>query len=147
MSFATVRRLAAKIFKVGESRVRIVEPQAAIQALTGDDVRDLVKNKSVIILPKKGVSRAKARFNQSRKAAGRGRGPGSKRGTIYARMPKKERWIRKVRSQRKILKNSVGLDSKFRRKVYGMVKGNAFKAKKQLVAYLKEQKLVEKKTE
>ncbi|MBI5636315.1 50S ribosomal protein L19e [Candidatus Micrarchaeota archaeon] len=147
MSFATVRRLAAKIFRVGESRVRFAEPEKAISALTGDDVRELVKNKSVLILPVRGVSRAKARFNQSRKQAGRGRGPGSKRGGLYARMPKKERWIRKVRSQRRILKNTLGLESKFRRKVYGMVKGNAFKAKKQLVAYLKDQKTVEKKTE
>ncbi len=140
MSVATVRRLCARIFDVGESRVRILDSKRAAEALSAEDVRELVKEKVVVILASKGPSRKAARHKQSRLRKGRRRGPGSKKGTSTSQ---KTLWIRKIRSQRKLLhalKPRIAKGSF--RKVYKMVKGNAFKNKRALSTYLTENKLL-----
>lgn len=133
-----MRRLAARLLKCGESRIRIADAKRAGEALTADDVRELVKEKIVYALPPQGVSRGKARWKQQRKRKGRRRGRGSQRGAAYAVATGKEIWMRKARAQRKLLKafKSKMEKSEFR-KVYKMVKGNAFSDKKRLAEYLK----------
>ncbi|MDP3742679.1 MAG: 50S ribosomal protein L19e [Candidatus Micrarchaeota archaeon] len=141
MSVATVRRLCARIFDVGESRVKILDAKRASEALSAEDVRELVKEKVVVIIASKGPSRKAARHKQSRIRAGRRRGEGSKKGTSISQ---KTLWIRKIRSQRKLLrslKSTLTAKGAFR-KVYKMVKGNAFKNKHALSTYLKENKLL-----
>ncbi|MFH0972323.1 MAG: 50S ribosomal protein L19e [Candidatus Micrarchaeota archaeon] len=145
MAVHTVRRVAADILGVGTSRIRILDAKAANEALTREDVRGLIKDKVVIVLPKQGVSRGKARITQSRKHAGRGRGEGSKKGARYAGVSRKELWMRKVRALRKTLRNN-----KFRtnttdyREMYRMVSGNAFKGKKQLLEFITKKSETEK---
>ncbi|MGB9577465.1 MAG: 50S ribosomal protein L19e [Candidatus Micrarchaeia archaeon] len=139
MSLYTVKRVAASILKCGESRVRIVDAKKAGEALTRDDVRQLIREGAVIELPKKGVGRGKARFKQARREAGRRRGRGSRKGTPNAAKNAKERWMRQVRSQRKLLRKLKNeIEASTYKKVYAMIKGNAFKNKKRLLAYLKE---------
>src|SRR3989344_2658781 len=131
MSVKTVRRIAAKLLNAGESRIRILDAKRASEALTSEDIRNLIKEKAVIVLPKAGISRGKARFRQSRKQAGRGRGKGTKRGAQFAGVTRKQLWMRKVRALRKTLKNnSFRLESADYRKAYGMVSGNAFRGRK-----------------
>ena len=140
MSIATVRRICSRVYSVGETRVKILDAKRAAEALTADDVRLLVKEKVILITSEKGPSRAAARYKQSRLGKGRRRGRGSKKGTS---MSDKDKWISKIRSQRKLLHS---LKSKFKkgefRKVYKMVKGNAFKNKHVLSTYLKENNLL-----
>ncbi len=140
MSISTVRRICARVFDVGESRVKIMDTKRASEALTADDVRTLVKDKAVVIIASKGPSRAAARYKQSRLRSGRRRGPGSKKGTSIST---KDKWIMKIRSQRKLL-FSLKLKVKHGefRKVYRMIKGNAFKSKHALLTYLNENKLL-----
>jgi len=146
MSIETTKKIAARVFRCGETRVKIADVSKAKEALTADDVRGLVKTGAVIILPVKGVGRGKAKRAQSRKEAGRGRGPGSKKGAKFSRTPAKTRWIRKVRSQRKVLKAvSPLLAPGSFRKVYRMVKGNVFRSKKHLYQYLEENQLLKPK--
>jgi len=141
MGLQTVRRLAASILKAGESRVRILDAVKAKEALTRDDVRSLVRQGIVVVEQKKGVGRAKARFKQSRLHAGRRRGRGSRKGAKYSRVSRKERWVGKVRSQRRLLKRLKGeLRKGGYRKLYSMVKGNFFKSKKHLLSYAGENK-------
>lgn len=139
MSISTIRRLSSRIYGVGESRVKILDQKRAAEALTAEDVKNLVKEKVIIIVASHGPSRAAARHKQSRKAMGRRRGRGSKKGTS---VPQKEKWIAKVRAQRKL---ASSFKSKLKhgafRKVYGMIKGNAFKSKHALFTYLKENNL------
>ncbi|MFH1199814.1 MAG: 50S ribosomal protein L19e [Candidatus Micrarchaeota archaeon] len=137
MSVQTVRRLAARIFRSGESRVRILDAKRASEALTADDVRELIKEKVVVQEPITGVSRSKARIRQERKRMGRGRGRGSQRGSDHAGVTGKDLWMRKVRAQRKVLAAHKGkIASAEFRKAYAMIKGNAFPDKKRLTEYL-----------
>ncbi|MFH1257909.1 MAG: 50S ribosomal protein L19e, partial [Candidatus Micrarchaeota archaeon] len=58
-------------------------------------------------------------------------------GSMYAQTTRKDLWIRKVRALRKMLRNNkFRLDSPSYRKIYGMVSGNAFKGKKQLLEFI-----------
>ncbi len=140
MSVSTVRRLCSRIFKVGESRVKILDAKRAAEALSAEDVRELVKEKVVVIIASKGPSRKAARHKQSRIRAGRRRGQGSKKGTSVSQ---KTLWIQKIRSQRKLLRALKSRVAKGEfRKVYKMIKGNAFKNKHALSTYLKENKLL-----
>lgn len=139
MSLTTIRRLAADILACGESRIRILDSKKADEALTRDDVRELIKQGIILKLPTQGVGRGKARFKQARKEAGRRRGRGSKHGTPNAALTEKKRWMKQVRSQRELLhKLKPKLAENTYKKVYFMIKGNAFKDKKRLTTYLKE---------
>ena len=139
MTIKTVRRVAADIMKCGESRVVILDAKKAEEALTREDVKALIKQKAIIRLQKRGVSRGNARIRQSRKQAGRGRGKGRKKGSMFAGTSAKDLWMRKVRAQRRLMKRYRGKVPNLEyRRVYRMVKGNSFKAKKQLEQELSE---------
>lgn len=143
MGLTTIRRLAASIANAGESRIKIIDPVKAKEALTRDDVRSLLKQGVIVVEQKKGVGRDKARFKHARLHAGRRRGVGSKKGSPFAGKSRKARWVEKVRSQRKLLKTVKGkLNEGAYRKLYLMVKGNLFKTKKQMLSYARENKLL-----
>lgn len=143
MSIKTVKRLASRALNCGTTRVRIVDLASAKEALTTDDVRTLIKEGAIERKPVAGQSRVKAEFKAKRKKAGRRRGKGSKSGAYYASQSKKERWMEKVRSQRLLLKQIKPrlVDGAYAR-VYRMVKGNNFKNKRTLNAYLTENNLL-----
>jgi large subunit ribosomal protein L19e len=131
MGLVTVRRLAASILGVGESRVRIIDPKAAEDALTRDDVRQLIKDGYVTALQKKGVGH---------KAVTHKRGRGHRKGS-YGNA--KELWMRKVRAQRKCLASAKPrMEPSAYRKAYRMVKGNAFRDVAALKTFLKENKML-----
>ena len=54
MEIPQVKRLAAIVLKCGVSRVRIIDITEAAQAMTKDDVRELVKRNIIVKLQKKG---------------------------------------------------------------------------------------------
>jgi len=147
MGMATVRRIAAELLGVGESRVRIdpKNSKKAEEALTRDDVRSLISQGVVYILRKRGVSRARGREKQRKKKAGRRRGMGSRKGTRYSSIPRKRVWINRVRAQRALLRE-LALEKKMQkdayRKMYRMIKGGAFKSKASLLSHLKDSGLI-----
>ena len=139
MSLQTIRRVAASILKCGKSRVRILDAKKADEALTRDDVRELIREGFIVKLQSEGVGRGKARHKQERREAGRRRGRGSKKGTPYAAESSKSRWMRQVRNQRRLLQNLADkLEPASRKKVYFMIKGNAFPNRKRMLAFLRE---------
>jgi large subunit ribosomal protein L19e len=143
MSLITIRRLAADVLEVGESHIKILDAKAASEALTRDDVRNLIKEGVIVSTQKKGVSRSKARWKQSRKKLGRRVGLGSRKGRAFAKVSRKTRWMAKVRSLRRVLHNARPLLKKGGyRKLYLMVKGGHFRSKKQLSEFFKEQKML-----
>jgi large subunit ribosomal protein L19e len=100
------RRLASRIMKVGENRVKI-NPQRTDDvesAITREEIRKLVHDKAISAAPIKGVSRGRAKVIQSKKRRGRRKGPGSKSGTPRAVISKKEAWMTKIRSLRRKLR-------------------------------------------
>lgn len=145
MSLKTIRRLAADILKCGESRVRIIDAKKASEALTREDVKGLIDEGVVKEIPMTGVGRGKARLKHERKHSGRRRGEGSKKGGKFSSLSRKDRWMSKVRSQRKLLAvYKQIMDPGAYKKVYFMVKGNSFRDKKHLREYLAEKGLMKK---
>ncbi|MFA6048953.1 MAG: 50S ribosomal protein L19e [Candidatus Micrarchaeia archaeon] len=139
MSLETAKRLACRILGCGESRVRVYDAKKASEALTAEDVRGLIMEGVIACVAKKGVGRGKSIFKQSRKESGRRRGQGSNKGEKFSKETRKQRWMKKVRAQRKILSAAKArLPEGEHRKIYSMVKGNYFKSKKQLSAHIAE---------
>ncbi len=134
MELGKVKELAARTYDVGISRIRIVDPDKAKDAITREDIRRLVKTGAIVILQKKGTSRARARILEQKRKKGRRRGPGSRKGKKTARKPKKEAWMEKVRALRKVLKQ---IRPENYRKLYRMIKGGYFKSKKHLLSYIR----------
>lgn len=146
MDLNKVKLLAAKVFGVGTSRIKIKDREKAAQAMTRDDVRALVKQKKIIIEPVTGVSRVRARKIRIQKKKGRRSGRGKRRGSKKARTPRKEAWMRKVRAlRRKLKKNKAELKPGAYRRLYNMIKGGYFRDKGHLQLYIKEHELSVKK--
>ena len=141
MSIRTTRRLAASILKVGEKRIRIVpgEQKAAKEALTRDDVRALIKREAITAEPKRGVSRFRGREKARQRALGRRRGVGSRKGRKYSKVPRKTLWIRRIRAQRRLLRELLEkgrIEPSIYRHTYNMIKGGAFKARSSMLSHL-----------
>ena len=111
------KRLAAKVAGVGLDRIRFNPDklEEIAEAITRSDIRRLIKSGAIEILPKRGVSRARARERPKR------RGPGSRKGGKYSRIPRKRRWIMKIRALRselKRLKEKGIIDTRTYRELY-----------------------------
>ncbi|VVB99119.1 50S ribosomal protein L19e [uncultured archaeon] len=147
MAMNTVRRIASELLGVGESKVRFKPEEASKigESLTREDVRTLIKDGSVYAIEPRGVSRVRGREKTAQKKKGRRSGKGSKKGTHSARLSDKVVWIAKVRAQRRFLRQLIDgkkIEQGSTRKIYSMVKGNAFKGVKAMEIYLKDNKLI-----
>lgn len=143
MSIATARRMASYLLKAGESKVRIDPARYAevAKAVTKDDVRSLIRKGAVSAPQAKGVPRIGARLRAKRKKKGRGRGYGRRRGTANTRNSIKGAWMKRVRSQRSLLrelKDRNVLDKGAYRTAYRKIKGGEFRDKGHMLTYLKE---------
>ena len=142
-----VRRIASEIMGMGESKIRFkTESLAKIEeALTREDVRTLIREGDITAVSKRGVSRVRARKKTAQKRKGRRSGTGSRKGTFATRTGDKLAWMAKIRAQRKLLRRFVEsgrIPDESTRKIYLMVKGNAFKGVKVFETYLKDNKLL-----
>jgi len=141
MELNQVKRVASSVLKVGVRRIRIVDGEKATQAMTKEDVRALLKQGAIKCIPKKGVSRTRARKIAAQKKKGKRKGPGKRKGAMKARTPKKRVWIKAVRSQRKLLNElKPYLKEGYYRKLYKMISGGHFRSKDHLLRYIKEKK-------
>ncbi len=103
MSLKSQRRLAAEILKVGQNRVwinpeRIDEVEIAI---TREEIKTLIHEKTIQALPKKGISRSRARILHEKKKRGLRKGPGKR---SKSRVSTKEMWMKKIRALRRRLR-------------------------------------------
>ncbi len=144
MDVSVARRLASEVLGVGESRIWIdpthLDDVAA--AISREDVRRLIKEGIIKVLPPSTPSRGRHRLRRLKKKKGRGRGPGSRKGP---RVDEKRLWIARVRAQRRFLKalKSKGLiDSRDFWRVYRLIKGGMFRSVAHLKLYLSEHKLL-----
>ena len=146
MELNQVKKLASKVLGIGVSRIRIKDREKAGQAMTRDDVRSLVKQGKIIIKPKFGVSKVRARKTKIQKKKGLRRGSGARKGGKKARTPRKELWMRRVRGLRRKLKLlKPELKPGTYRQLYNMIKGGYFRDKGHLTLYIKEHELSVKK--
>ncbi len=135
------RRMASKLLKCGENRVWMDHDRLdeIAKAVTKDDIRVLIKGKAVKAKQKVGISSGRKKFSQKQIKKGRRSGYGSRKGAKYARLPKKERWIKTIRPIRKYLRE-LRSDKKITpsvyRKYYMKAKGGEFRSRHHLKTHL-----------
>ena len=144
MIISNQKRLAADILSRREGRTvgihRIwINPDYlddVTNAVQKDDIRQLIEEGVIKAKPLVGNSRGRARKAEAQKAKGRRKGHGSRKGTANARNPKKHRWMKTIRAQRKALKemrtDSTLTPSQYRL-FYRKAKGGSYRS----VAHLK----------
>ena len=139
MIISNQKRMAAQILskkegrEVGVHRVWINpdyldEVSTAVQKA---DIRQLIDEGLIKARPIKGTSRGRARNVAAQKAKGRRKGPGSRKGTRNSRDPKKNRWMRLIRAQRRVLKDMRGdeiLTPSEYRYYYRKAKGGSYRS-------------------
>jgi len=136
------RRLAAAILKCGEGRVFLdpASQEDLADAVTRSDIRGAIKAGVIQRKPVRGTSRVRARRHAAELAKGRHQGPGSRRGTPASRVPRKERWIRRIRAQRALLaelRASKKIPPSVYREFYRRAKGGMFRSRAHLLQNLR----------
>jgi large subunit ribosomal protein L19e len=136
------KRLAAKILKVGVSRIWL-DPKKRKEiegAITRVDIKKLIKKNYIKVLPEK-LSMPKSLRRMKR-------GPGSRKGGKHAIVPAKRKWINMVRPLRALLrelKANQQIDSSTYKRVYKLIKGGAFRSRSHMLLYLEQHGLLKKK--
>ena len=133
VNIANKRRLIARVLDVGVDRVWI-DPEHL------DEIMEIDTREDVKILLRKGIIKIKPIKGQTIREKRKRRGPGSRKGKKTARLSKKERWMMRVRAQRKLLRKlrEKGIITpKQYRKLYMLVKGGMFRSKAHLREYIK----------
>jgi len=139
---ANQRRLAASLLKCGEGRVWIdpASQEDLADAVTRSDIRSAIKAGVIRRGPAVGTSRVRARRHAAEVAKGRHSGPGSRRGSPLARLPKKDRWMRRIRAQRSLLRElrtSKKIPPSVYREFYRRAKGGMFRSRAHLLINLR----------
>ena len=137
MDAKKLRRLAAHVLGVGEKKIVITDGanERINEAITKDDVRQLIKDGVVKKRKRNEHSRGRARILHEKRKKGRKRGRGRRYGTKKARVQVKNKWKMSVRAQRKKLRDMRDKKMKLKisyREAYNRIKGGFFKEKKQL---------------
>jgi large subunit ribosomal protein L19e len=139
--------MAAEILKCGENKIYI-DPyllEDVAMAITREDVRNLIKEGIIQKKYEKGISNYRKNLRHKRKKKGLARGLGKRKGTKYARTPKKKAYIRRIRPLRRELRKLRErklITPAIYRKLYKNAKGGMFTGVAQLNRYLKEKELL-----
>ncbi|MBR9682976.1 50S ribosomal protein L19e [Candidatus Woesearchaeota archaeon] len=141
--------LAAKILKVSPKKIKFkAEALEDIgKAITRSDIRGLIAVKDITQSKKPHHSRVRARKIATQKKKGLRKGHGSRKGKKHSKISKKEKWMVKIRAQRKLLKQLRERDliaPKNYRLVYAKSKGGFFRNRRHLNLYLDEHNLIKK---
>ena len=135
------KRLAADVLGVGKNRVRF-DPEAQgeiADAITRDDVRDLVEDGVIEAETKQVNSRGRARERNEKRAYGHRSGHGSRKGTSGGRTDGSAEWQSRIRAQRRTLRELRDDDEITRsqyRELYDMASGGEFDSVRDLRRYV-----------
>ncbi|MFB6159891.1 MAG: 50S ribosomal protein L19e [Haloferacaceae archaeon] len=138
------KRLAADVLDVGQSRVWL-DPEAQeeiAEAITRDDIRDLVDQGVIRDKESKANSRGRARERQAKRDYGHRTGAGSRKGRSGARSDEKEEWTSRIRAQRRRLRelrDDGPLDRSQYRELYNKASGGEFDSVDRLETYIRNQ--------
>ena len=141
LSLSNQRRLASKVLKVGEGRVRI-DPERAEDVegvITREEIRKLVHEGVIVAAPVTGVSRGRARVRAEKRRTGRRRGLGSRSGRAGARTPPKKAWEARIRSIRRhlaTLRERRSIQKTAYRRLYLLAKGGTFPDRSHVDQYI-----------
>ena len=142
------KRLAADVLDVGENRIWL-DPDGQDEladAITRDDIRELVEQGVVRAVPVQGNSRGKARERSAKRAYGHQTGPGSRKGKAGGRQSEKDRWKRTARAQRQALRtlrdDGVLTPAQYR-ELYNKARGGDFPDVSRLLNFAEEEYAIE----
>jgi large subunit ribosomal protein L19e len=136
------RRLAADVLDVGKDRVWL-DPEAQsdiAEAITREDIRELVEDGTIREKGAAGNSRGRARERAEKRAYGHRTGAGSRRGTAGARKNKKDAWVSRIRAQRarlRELRDDGPLSRSEYRELYNKASGGEFDSVDRLEAFVR----------
>lgn len=145
MNLKLQKRLAAKVANVGLARV-IIEPTRVgdiKEAITKADIKSLIRDGAIRVLPEKRPSGLRARERHSQQKKGKRRGHGTRRGSAKARLG--DIWPQKIRAMRKLiqgLKAKGQVTNKIYRNIYAKAKGGFFRDRGHILFYLKQNNLM-----
>ncbi|MBU2561303.1 MAG: 50S ribosomal protein L19e [Nanoarchaeota archaeon] len=149
MKLKVQKRLAAALFKCSEKRVWFDEDRLSDikEAITKQDIKGLVIDGAIRLKPTRSTSKGRARKKRSQKSRGMQKGPGSRKGGLKARTPKKLQWMNKIRVQREFLRSlrEGGLLQKgIYQNLYSKSKGGFFRSKRHIKLYIEEHNIIQK---
>ena len=135
------KRLAADILGVGENRVRLdPDEQGEIaDAITRDDVRELIDEGVIEAKTTEGNSRGQARERDEKRAYGHRKGHGSRKGTAGGRQDDKSDWQSRIRAQReelRELRDGGDITRSQYRELYDQASGGEFDSLADLRRYI-----------
>jgi len=137
------KRLAADVLDVGENRVWF-DPESQgeiLEAITREDIRELVQQGVIQAKDARGNSRGRARERDAKRAYGHRKGPGTRKGKAGARQNAKEAYADRVRAQRRTLRelrDDGTLSPSQYRELYNKVNGGEFDSVRRLETYIDE---------
>jgi large subunit ribosomal protein L19e len=142
------KKLAADVMNVGQSKVWITPDKDKLKdvqaAITRADVSRAIKKGLIKRRPDKVRMPVSARELKRRKKRG------SRKGSQYARLPKKRRWIATVRPLRAMLKEhklAGEVDNATYRKLYMLIKGGQFRSRSHMRIYMEQHGMLKKKAQ
>jgi large subunit ribosomal protein L19e len=140
MSVQLTKRIAADLLSRGVSSIRIKGDvlEKADKAITREDVRELIKSGGVYAQKEKHNLSLYSKELKKKRAKGRRRGIGRKKGTRAARASID--YPQKVRAQRRVLfalKRDKTINNELFRQFYKLVRGGTFANKASLLGHIK----------
>ncbi|MEM0481036.1 MAG: 50S ribosomal protein L19e [Candidatus Aenigmatarchaeota archaeon] len=138
MNLKSIKRVAARILKVGVSRIKI-------NATKKEDFEELEKaanGKDVYKLIEKGIISVKPEFLKRKDKEEKKH---VRKGGKYSIVDKKRQWINRIRPLRRLLKQlkeKGKIDNKTYRMLYRLAKGGYFRSRSHLLMYLEKNKLL-----
>ncbi|MFC1723513.1 50S ribosomal protein L19e [Nanoarchaeota archaeon] len=150
MKLTVQKRLAAALFKSSQKRVWFDEDMLdeIKESITKQDIKALISQGAIRLKPENATSKSKVRQRMGQKAKGLRKGHGSRKGAAKARLPKKDAWMGKIRSQRNFIKNlreKGHLDATSYRNLYRKTKGGFFRSTRHIKLYCEENDLFQNK--
>ncbi|THE64482.1 50S ribosomal protein L19e [Salinadaptatus halalkaliphilus] len=135
------KRLAADVMDVGENRIWL-DPEAQgeiAEAITRDEIRELVADGLIQAESASGNSRGRARERNAKRAYGHQKGPGKRKGKKGARQNEKEQWQNQIRAQRRKLRelrDKGEITPTQYRQLYKKAGGGEFRSVRYLLNYI-----------
>jgi large subunit ribosomal protein L19e len=133
--------MASTLLKCGANSVWMDHDRVdeIAKAVTKDDIRILINGKAVKKKQAKSISNARKKYVAEQKKKGRRRGYGSRKGAKYARLSRKDQWIRTIRpirSDLKVLRDEKKISRTIYRNYYRKAKGGEFRSRAHLKSHL-----------
>ncbi len=150
MKLKLQKRMAANLFKSSKKRVKFDNSKLSEikEAITKSDIRKLMSEGIISNVKSLGNSRSRARKILNQKRKNRRKGRGTKKGKATANLSRKEKWVNKIRLQRKLLKlhkEKKEISDKTYTLLRKKAKGGFFRSKRHLELFIKDHNLIDKK--